>query len=70
MNRLQLQIPGMLLLLLFSEGCKKSESGSPVPPATPAVTPAAPAAAPIAPGYATTAFFSGPEDRDVRISEK
>jgi hypothetical protein len=49
MSRLKLQILGMLLLLLFSEGCKKSESGSPVQPATPATTAAAPAAVPIAP---------------------
>ena len=50
MSRLRLQILGMLLLLLFSEGCKKSDSGAPVSPATPAAAPvAAPAAVPVAP---------------------
>ena len=49
MNRLRLQILSILFLLLFSEGCKKSDSGTPVPPVTPTAAPAAPVVAPAAP---------------------
>ena len=49
MSRPRLQILSMLFLLLFSEGYKKSDSGTPVQPVTPTAAPAAPVAPVVAP---------------------
>ncbi len=48
MNRLPLQTFSLLFLLLMSEGCKKSDSGTPAPAVTPTATPVA-APAPVVP---------------------
>ena len=69
MNRLRLQILSILFLLLFSEGCKKSDSGTPVPPVTPTAAPAALCSG-CCPCCATTSILCSAEDRDVRISQE
>ena len=70
MVHVRFKVLSILFLLLLTEGCKKSNSGSPESPA-----PAAPprpdgSSFPRYADGAATPFFRGAEDRDVRVSEE